>query len=87
MDILPAQDGYEIEFVATLTESYEVVVSYFPGDTCVQRIDKTSAYIMELIQNNNLDKIDGKHTITSGRYTKEHGHHYWVRMWDPNKRS
>lgn len=82
---MPAQDGYEEEFVRTLMETEEVVVPYFESVTFVDAMDKTSVYILGLIDKHGLSKIGEKYTVSGGRFTPEHGHHYWVRLWDPKQ--
>jgi hypothetical protein len=80
---LPAEDGYEAEFVEALVENREVIVPYFEAETFVESMDKTAAFVMNLIEKNELNKLGDKYVISGGRYTPENGHHYWVRTWDP----
>jgi hypothetical protein len=85
MEKLPAEDGYETEIVRALAEGEEVVIPYFEAATFVDSIDQTRAYVVELIEKYDLYKIGDKYTVYGGRYTPEHGHHYWVRMGDPKQ--
>ncbi len=83
---MPAEDGYEEEFVKTFLEDGEVVVPLFEANTFVESGDKTREYIMRIIEDNDLWEIGDNRTVTGGRYTKADGHHYWVRMWDYKER-
>lgn len=83
MEKLPIQEGYEEEFVKTLLEAEEVVIPYFEADSIVDSMDKTREYVTGLIEKYDLHKIGDKYTVSCGRFTPEHGHHYWVHMWNP----
>jgi hypothetical protein len=83
MEKRPTEDGYETEFVETLKSVGEVVIPYLEADTVVDSMDRTRAYIMGLIEKHDLRIIGDGYTVSSVRFTPEHGHHYWVRTWNP----
>jgi hypothetical protein len=73
----------EARFLYALLTEEEVIVSYSPAETAVESADETRAFVSGIINKYDLRKIGSKYTVANGRYTTEHGHHYWVRMWDP----
>ena len=70
---------YEESFVTAYLQDHEIVVPYIEADTFVDSIDLTREHVQAIIRKYGLEKIGEYETAGIGRFTEEHGHHYWLR--------
>lgn len=75
--------GDESRFIELFQRDHEVSVQLLPGDSFVERMDKTAEHVQGVIKKYGLERIENLQTVSGMRYTEEYGHHYWVRTWDP----
>jgi hypothetical protein len=77
-------DKNEPPFIISLREYGEAVVPYPSSETSTHAMDNTAARVRRLLGEFGLETIGGRDVISGGRYTNEHGYHYYVRVWDPD---
>lgn len=79
----------EQEFVAAFLRDREAVVALPPADSFMQAQDRVREYVFSIIEKYDIAELGSKPgeevTVCNGRYTKEHGHHYYVHTYKPKK--
>lgn len=76
----PPEISVEEQLVNTLHVEKQLVIPLIEAESHVASLDKTSAYIRDILARNNIFRIDGKEVVTSARFTEDHGRHIWVRL-------